>query len=94
MASEYRTDSQYRNTGIVNNKYLDIYESGIDVENIDTYEFLISSKYENRPDVLAHDLYGNAKLWWVLAEFNPDTLGDPIIDFLAGLTINVPTRFS
>jgi len=93
--TEYRTDSVYRNTGIVNKKYLDIFEPGsVDISNTTTNNFTIVSKYENRPDVLANDLYGNPRLWWVFAQFNPDILNDPIIDFVSGLEIKVPTRFT
>jgi len=91
----YRTDSVYRNTGIVNNKFLDVFEPGsLDVANTATTDYTLTSKHNNRPDVLAHELYGNAKLWWVFAQFNPDTLNDPIIDFVSGLKIKVPTRFT
>lgn len=93
--SVYRADSLYRSTKIKDNKYLDILDSSIDgKEDVNTKTYLITSKYEYRPDKLALDLYGNAKLWWVFAEFNPDTLRDPIIDFKSGLEIQVPTRFS
>lgn len=51
----------------------------------------IEAKYENRPDKFAHDTYGSARLWWVLAVRNPDTLIDPIADFKAGVQIFVPT---
>lgn len=95
MSTKYRTDSVYKNTKIINNKYLDIYQSTVDdITNTETSTVEISSKYHQRPDVLAHDLYGNAKLWWVFAEFNPDTLVDPIIDFTSGKTIVYPVRFS
>ena len=93
--TSYRTDSVYRNTGIVNNKYLDVYEPGsLDLENTSTVDYVLTSKHNNRPDVLAHELYGNAKLWCVFAQFNPDMLNDPIIDFVSGLKIKVPTRFT
>ena len=78
------SDSLYRNTQIIDNKYLDILDPVIDSTN----------KYNNRPDLLANELYGNSKLWWVFAEFNPDTLNDPIVDFVAGLKIKVPTSFT
>jgi len=94
MAS-YRSDSAYRNTSIVEGKYLDIYEST--VTNLQEYNLVekeISPKYHQRPDLMAHDLYGNSKLWWVFLEFNQDDLEDPILDFVSGLTILVPTRFS
>jgi hypothetical protein len=94
MATEYRPDSNYRITPIVNNKYLDIYTSPIiNTSDFETTNIIIENKFNNRPDLLAYNLYGNSKLWWVFAEFNPDTLIDPIIDFVGGMKITVPTRF-
>jgi len=93
--AEYRSDSMYRNTKLVDNKYLDVYNTSLGDRNtmeLDTME--ITSKYHQRPDVLAHDLYGNAKLWWVFAELNQDKLVDPIVDFKSGITITYPIRFS
>lgn len=93
--ANYRADSVYRNTEIVDNKYLDVLSiDNIDVENTSTKSVVIKSKHENKPDLLAYELYGNAKLWWVFALFNQDKLQDPILDFKAGLSINVPIRFS
>ena len=93
--TEYRSDSMYRNTKIVNNKYLDVYNTSVsDIDNMEIDTVEIAPKYHQRPDVLAHDLYGNAKLWWVFAELNQDKLIDPIVDFKSGLTISVPVRFS
>lgn len=95
MATQYRSDSLYRHTAIVNNKYLGIYNPGdIDIANTDTMTFTLTSKHHHRPDVLAYELYNNSKLWWIFAQFNPDILVDPIIDFVAGKEIVVPTRFS
>ena len=91
----YRTDSVYRNTEIINNQYLDVLEvSNIDVENTATTSVTLEAKYDEKPDLLAYDLYGNSKLWWVFALFNQDKLKDPIIDFKSGITITVPVRFS
>lgn len=92
---KFRSDSMYRNTKVVNSKYLDIMDPIIDnVATFPTRSLKITAKQDRRPDILAHELYGNAKLWWVFAEFNPDSLNDPIVDFTAGKTIIVPTRFS
>lgn len=92
--STYRQDSMYRNTPIIDEKYLDIYNSPVIDKNADVQTIEISSKYHQRPDVLAFDLYGNAKLWWVFAEYNQDSLIDPIVDFTSGKKITVPLRFS
>lgn len=48
--------------------------------------------YKHRPDLLAFDLYGTSALWWVFAVRNPNTLQDPIFDFLPGTTIFIPKK--
>ena len=76
-------------------QYLDILDiNNIDVDNTTTTNITLEEKYNEKPDLLAYDLYGNAKLWWVFGLFNQDELVDPILDFKAGLKIKVPTRFS
>lgn len=54
--------------------------------------YVIASGYEERPDLLAHALYGNSRLWWVFAIRNPDVLRDPIRDFKAGTKIILPSE--
>jgi|TARA_B110000914_G_scaffold204485_1_gene198877 hypothetical protein len=91
----YRTDSVYRNTKTINNQYLDILNiDNIDIDNTTTETITLAAQYDEKPDLLAHDLYGNAKLWWVFPLFNQDMLVDPIMDFKSGMKITVPTRFS
>jgi len=93
--TKYRTDSLYRNTEVVNSKYLDVLSiDNIDIENTSTKTITLESKHNERPDLLAYELYGNSKLWWTFALFNQDTLQDPIIDFKSGLRITVPVRFA
>ena len=95
MAIEYRRDSLYKSTTIENNKYLDIWEPSVaDIKGIATTSYTIQSRYHQRPDMLANELYGNPKLWWAFALINQDELNDPIMDFTAGLSIKVPTRFT
>ena len=91
--SIYKTDSVYRSTEIVNNR-LEILETSLDIGSYDTQKILITNEYEHKPDKLAFDLYGNAKLWWIFAQFNPNLLIDPILDFRAGITIQAPEKFS
>lgn len=91
----YDSNSMYRNTPVIDNKYLDIMVPTVDtIRSADTKTMTLESKYDQRPDKLAYDLYGNAKLWWIFAEYNQDTLKDPIIDFKSGLEIRVPKQFS
>jgi hypothetical protein len=50
----------------------------------------ITSVYNLRPDLLAYDLYSDSKLWWVFAQRNPNTLKDPLFDFVPGISIFIP----
>ena len=52
----------------------------------------IDSFYDNRPDLLAHDLYNSSKLWWVFMHRNMDTITDPIWSFTAGTLIRIPKK--
>jgi len=87
----YPKQSPYYNTNVVNNLYLDVMvDRNIPMLPSDVY-FVITSTYQYRPDLLAYDLYGDAKLWWVFAERNPNRLGeDPYFNFIAGLGIYLP----
>jgi hypothetical protein len=51
----------------------------------------ISSTYHQRPDLLAFDLYGDSRLWWVFAMRNPEVLEDSIFDFASGTQIYIST---
>lgn len=56
------------------------------------YELVIEHKYENKPKLLAYDLYGHTSLSWVFSYFNRDLIEDPIFDLTVGLKIIVPTK--
>lgn len=58
----------------------------------DDVVYTIERSYENRPDLLAYDLYGDAGLWWVFAVRNPNVIEDPVGDFVAGVTIRIPKK--
>jgi hypothetical protein len=93
--ADYKPDSLYRNTSIVSDKFLDTLNvDDIDIDNTSTTSVKLELKHNQKPDLLAYELYGNSKLWWVFALFNQDKLKDPIIDFKEGVTIKVPVRFS
>jgi len=55
-------------------------------------QYQIDAIYQYRPDLLAHDLYGDSKLWWVFSVRNPNTIQDPVFDFVAGSTIFIPKK--
>ena len=93
MANFHKSSSYYRDTPI-RDFYLDLWQiddSDIQPQETDV-EYTIESKYAERPDLLASDRYGNARLWWVIALRNRDLLIDPIGDFQAGLTIFLPEK--
>ena len=56
----------------------------------DDLSFAINLTYQYRPDLLAHDLYGDARLWWVFYQRNPNTLTKPPLDFVVNTQILLP----
>lgn len=56
----------------------------------DDYLYTIQPQYNNRPDLLAFDLYGDPALWWVFIQRNLDVLQDPLFDFVSGKQIYIP----
>ena len=52
----------------------------------------IEPQYRHRPDLLAFDLYGTPRLWWVFAQRNMDVINDPIYDFEPGTPIFIPKK--
>jgi hypothetical protein len=85
----YNKTSPYFNTEIVNG-YLDVMALRDLPVEIDDNQFEIPKTYENRPDLLAYDLYNDSSLWWVFAIRNKRILKDPIFDFSAGKIIYLP----
>ena len=39
---------------------------------------LYNPKFNKRPDPMAFELFGNARLWWVFAHYNRDKLKDQL----------------
>jgi hypothetical protein len=72
--------------------YLGVYEPRTFKSNKDDIEYKIDRWYSQRPDLLAYDLYGSAKLWWVFSVRNPDVIKDPIYDFVEGAIIRIPRQ--
>ena len=58
----------------------------------DDPEYTIERTYAYRPDLLAYDLYGTPRLWWVFAQRNPDQIEDPIYDFKPGVVVQLPKK--
>lgn len=91
MAAEYSKSSPYYSTEKYGN-FLDVMKKRSFPARPDDVSYVIDRVYKNRPDLLAHDLYGDAGLWWVFAIRNPNTLKDPLGDFVPGVTIHIPKK--
>ena len=52
--------------------------------------YTIEPQYHQRPDLLAHDMYKDNRLWWIFCQRNMDTMEDPIYDLKAGTQIYLP----
>lgn len=88
---EYDQTSPYFQTGIYDNA-LDVMSHRKITRSPDDKIYTIDKIYENRPDLLAYDLYGRSKLWWVFAARNPNVFEDPVMDFKAGVTMYLPKK--
>jgi hypothetical protein len=75
-----------------NNLYLELLEIRPVPAESDDFRYVIENQYKHRPDLLAYDLYGNPKLWWVFVQRNMSVLKDPIYDFEPGTSIFLPKR--
>jgi alpha-L-fucosidase len=95
MATQSNT-VKYKNTSPwaatqQNRLYLDLLSIRPVPAESDDFKYVIENQYRNRPDLLAFDLYGDPKLWWVFAARNPNKLGpDPYFNFTAGTGIYIP----
>lgn len=86
----YPATSPYNATDVYKAQFLDVMiNRPIPMLSSDLY-FEIKPVYEYRPDLLAYDLYGDSRLWWVFAQRNPNKLKDPLFDFKTGVTIYLP----
>ena len=91
MAKIHKTTSPYYKTPI-KDFYLDIWKKRNIPPQADDNLITVEAKYEKRPDLLAYDLYGTPRLWWVFAVRNMDILVDPIEDLTTGIQIFAPAK--
>lgn len=87
----YRKDSFLKYAGFIEDTFLDVNNLPSLPKSVDDEEYVINAAYAERPDLLAHDLYGSTRLWWVFALRNPDVIKDPIRDFTEGTRIYLPS---
>lgn len=79
-------------TTLQNNLYLELLEIRPVPAEKDDFLYTIENQYKHRPDLLAYDLYGNPKLWWVFVQRNMSVIKDPIYDFEPGTQIYIPKK--
>jgi hypothetical protein len=85
----YKKTSPWADTPVQNN-YLEVLRIRPVSAEPDDFLYTIEPQYTYRPDLLAYDLYQDAKLWWVFIQRNLDVLQDPIYDFVPGIQIYIP----
>tara|TARA_B100001057_G_scaffold263238_1_gene263394 strand:- start:1351 stop:1656 length:306 start_codon:yes stop_codon:yes gene_type:complete len=89
--AKYSRFSFIRGPKLFDNMFLDTNEIPSLRASVNDEVYTIEEDYNERPDLLAHKLYESSELWWVFASRNPDIIKDPIRDFKAGVTINLPS---
>jgi hypothetical protein len=89
MKTQYTASSPYYTT-VKHGQFLDVLNYRPISKKASDQLFTISHVYNLRPDLLAYDLYKNAGLWWVFAARNPNSLKDPLFDFVTGNSIYLP----
>ena len=87
----YKNTSPWANTKIKDNK-LSFFEIRTIAAEADDFLYKLEPQYTHRPDLLAYDLYGTPKLWWVFTQRNMDVIQDPIYDFVPGIRIYIPKK--
>lgn len=85
----YDAESPWYNT-VNNGEYLEILKIRPVPAESDDIVYTIEPQYAYRPDLLAYDLYGSIKLWWVFAQRNMDIIKDPVYDMIPGIQIYLP----
>lgn len=84
--------SIYKNTQ--KEDFIKGYYNPVDIPLDDTsdYYIKIEPKYNQKPGLLALDLYGSERLEWIFYYFNKEQMDDIIFSLKSGMTIRVPTK--
>jgi hypothetical protein len=88
--TNYAGSSPWFATEIKNKQYLDVLSIRPIPASTDDVLYTVGTQYTHRPDLLAYDLYGSSKYWWVFAQRNMEILKDPVYDLVAGIKIYLP----
>jgi len=92
--AKFRKDSFIKNQQVIDGVFLDINKLPSIRVTLSDEQYVIDPAYDERPDLLANQLYNNSRLWWVFALRNPDVIKDPIRDFKSGTEIYLPSAGS
>lgn len=87
----YNNDSPYYETPQTS-EFLDLLTYRAVPAEQDDVLYTLTSVHNNRPDLLAFDLYGNSNLWWVFIARNPNVFTDPVWDFVEGRKFYLPKQ--
>lgn len=90
--ADFHSKTSFLRNAEVTDFYLDINNLPSIPRRVGDALHTIQPQHEGRPDLLAYELYGNTRLWWVFAMRNPDLIQDPINDFVSGLNIYLPSK--
>lgn len=91
METSYSNVSPWYLTKINKNYLMELEIRSVPAED-DDFLYTLEPQYTRRPDLLAYDLYGTPKLWWVFVQRNMDVISDPIFDFVPGIQIFLPKK--
>lgn len=89
--AQYNKSSPWAKTP-QNSLYLELLEIRAVPSEEDDFTYTIENQYKHRPDLLAFDLYGDPRLWWVFVQRNMNVIKDPIYDFEPGVVIKIPKK--
>ena len=88
--ANYKNNSPWTKTPIVNRTYLDILEIRSIPAESDDVRYTIQPQYRHRPDLLAFALYRDLGLWGGFAQRNMHIIQDPVYDIEPGVEIILP----
>lgn len=94
VCHDYSHISRYRNLRQISHEYNSLTDRWKALEtpnaiqsNVEVNYYEVPPKYENRVDLIANELYGNARYGWIICYFNEITDGFTVA---AGTRIQVP----
>lgn len=100
IVSSFKVDSKYssnklcrysRLNRIINEDGISYIETPTEFQIEETNEdkfFMVDKGFENRIDLISHEVYGTSMLWWAIAVMN--NIENPL-EVKAGLVLRIPT---